>query len=124
MPLQLSPPDISNSSPVSIYSDVRNQPVLDHPLQERQGKPLAFQFSIFPSTIAFDFPDADAASVFFQHRTGCVVGRLRKLQKWCLSSAFDDYLHFAAAKARSTDQRLFMELFDASSLMHLTVSQY
>jgi tyrosine-protein phosphatase SIW14 len=37
---------------------------------------------------------------------------------------FDEYLHFAAAKARSTDQRLFMELFDASSLMHLTVSQY
>jgi tyrosine-protein phosphatase SIW14 len=37
---------------------------------------------------------------------------------------FDEYLHFAAAKARSTDQR-FMELFDASSLMHhLTASQY
>ncbi|KAL6912050.1 hypothetical protein ACP4OV_000855 [Aristida adscensionis] len=59
-----------------------------------------------------------------KHRTGCVVGCLRKLQKWCLSSVFDEYLHFAAAKARSTDQR-FMELFDASSLMHLTTaSQY
>ncbi|EES07604.1 hypothetical protein BDA96_04G334600 [Sorghum bicolor] len=58
-----------------------------------------------------------------KHRTGCVVGCLRKLQKWCLSSVFDEYLHFAAAKARSTDQR-FMELFDASSLMHLTASQY
>ncbi|CAO2040530.1 unnamed protein product [Urochloa humidicola] len=57
-----------------------------------------------------------------KHRTGCVVGCLRKLQKWCLSSVFDEYLHFAAAKARSTDQR-FMELFDASSLMHLTASQ-
>jgi hypothetical protein len=60
---------------------------------------------------------------FFQHRTGCVVGCLRKLQKWCLSSVFDEYLHFAAAKARSTDQR-FMELFDASSLTHLAASQY
>ncbi|XP_062221857.1 uncharacterized protein LOC133921120 [Phragmites australis] len=50
-----------------------------------------------------------------KHRTGCVVGCLRKLQKWCLSSVFDEYLHFAAAKARGTDQR-FMELFDASSL--------
>jgi hypothetical protein len=60
--------------------------------------------------------------LLFQHRTGCVVGCLRKLQKWCLSSVFDEYLHFAAAKARSTDQR-FMELFDASSLMHLTASQ-
>ncbi|KAL6633460.1 hypothetical protein ACP70R_026131 [Stipagrostis hirtigluma subsp. patula] len=58
-----------------------------------------------------------------KHRTGCVVGCLRKLQKWCLSSVFDEYLHFAAAKARSTDQR-FMELFDASSLMHLTASRY
>ncbi|PWZ19876.1 putative tyrosine-protein phosphatase [Zea mays] len=56
------------------------------------------------------------------HRTGCVVGCLRKLQKWCLSSVFDEYLHFAAAKARSTDQR-FMELFDASSFTHLAASQ-
>ncbi|KAG8072573.1 hypothetical protein GUJ93_ZPchr0006g41773 [Zizania palustris] len=57
-----------------------------------------------------------------KHRTGCVVGCLRKLQKWCLTSVFDEYQHFAAAKARSTDQR-FMELFDTSSLMHLTASQ-
>ncbi|XP_066396278.1 probable tyrosine-protein phosphatase DSP2 [Miscanthus floridulus] len=55
-----------------------------------------------------------------KHQTGCVVGCLRKLQKWCQFSVFDEYLHF---KARSTDQR-FMELFDASSLMHLTASQY
>ena len=32
---------------------------------------------------------------FFQHRTGCVVGCLRKLHKWCLSSVFDKYMHFA-----------------------------
>uniref|UniRef100_J3MC86 Tyrosine specific protein phosphatases domain-containing protein n=1 Tax=Oryza brachyantha TaxID=4533 RepID=J3MC86_ORYBR len=57
-----------------------------------------------------------------KHRTGCVVGCLRKLQKWCLSSVFDEYQRFAAAKARSTDQR-FMELFDVSSLKHLTASQ-
>uniref|UniRef100_A0A0E0L961 diphosphoinositol-polyphosphate diphosphatase n=1 Tax=Oryza punctata TaxID=4537 RepID=A0A0E0L961_ORYPU len=56
-----------------------------------------------------------------KHRTGCVVGCLRKLQKWCLSSVFDEYQRFAAAKARSTDQR-FMELFDISSLKHLTAS--
>ncbi|TVU28716.1 hypothetical protein EJB05_20246 [Eragrostis curvula] len=66
---------------------------------------------------------SERRSKSFWHRTGCVVGCLRKLQKWCLSSVFDEYLHFAAAKARSTDQR-FMELFDASSLMHLTASQY
>ncbi|CAL5043941.1 unnamed protein product [Urochloa decumbens] len=56
-----------------------------------------------------------------KHRTGCVVGCLRKLQKWCLSSVFDEYHRFAAAKARITDQR-FMELFDVSSLSHLTPS--
>ncbi|THF96339.1 hypothetical protein TEA_015372 [Camellia sinensis var. sinensis] len=56
-----------------------------------------------------------------KHRTGCVVGCLRKLQKWCLSSVFDEYQRFAAAKARVSDQR-FMELFDVSSLKHLPMS--
>ncbi|XP_050208050.1 tyrosine-protein phosphatase DSP1 [Mercurialis annua] len=53
-----------------------------------------------------------------KHRTGCVVGCLRKLQRWCLSSIFDEYQRFAAAKARVSDQR-FMELFDISSLKHI-----
>ncbi|KAK1309646.1 putative tyrosine-protein phosphatase [Acorus calamus] len=56
-----------------------------------------------------------------KHRTGCVVGCLRKLQRWCLSSIFDEYQRFAAAKARVSDQR-FMELFDVSSLKHLQSS--
>ncbi|KAK6919300.1 Atypical dual-specificity phosphatase Siw14-like [Dillenia turbinata] len=56
-----------------------------------------------------------------KHRTGCLVGCFRKLQKWCLSSIFDEYQHFAAAKARVSDQR-FMELFDISSLKHLPIS--
>lgn len=50
-----------------------------------------------------------------QHRTGCLVGCLRKMQRWSLLSIFDEYQRFAAAKARVSDQR-FMELFDASSL--------
>ncbi|MCL7026251.1 hypothetical protein MKW94_026269 [Papaver nudicaule] len=49
-----------------------------------------------------------------KHRTGCLVGCLRKSQRWCLSSVFDEYRRFAAAKARITDQR-FMEKFDATS---------
>lgn len=56
-----------------------------------------------------------------QHRTGCLVGCLRKLQKWCLSSIFDEYQRFAAAKARLSDQR-FIELFDISGLKHLPMS--
>ncbi|KAL5729807.1 protein-tyrosine-phosphatase [Ranunculus cassubicifolius] len=56
-----------------------------------------------------------------KHRTGCLVGCLRKLQRWCLSSVFDEYQRFAAAKARVSDQR-FMEMFDVSSLKHLSTS--
>ncbi|OMO76873.1 Protein-tyrosine phosphatase, SIW14-like protein [Corchorus capsularis] len=56
-----------------------------------------------------------------KHRTGCVVGCLRKLQRWCLSSIFDEYQRFAAAKARVSDQR-FMETFDISSLKHLPIT--
>uniref|UniRef100_A0A0D9XB34 diphosphoinositol-polyphosphate diphosphatase n=1 Tax=Leersia perrieri TaxID=77586 RepID=A0A0D9XB34_9ORYZ len=56
-----------------------------------------------------------------KHRTGCVVGCLRKLQRWCLTSIFDEYQRFAAAKARVSDLR-FMELFDISSLKHLPAS--
>ncbi|KAI4308404.1 hypothetical protein L6164_031484 [Bauhinia variegata] len=55
-----------------------------------------------------------------KHRTGCLVGCFRKLQKWCLSSVFDEYQRFAAAKARVSDQR-FVELFDISSLKHLPI---
>ncbi|XP_020156934.1 inositol diphosphatase DSP4 [Aegilops tauschii subsp. strangulata] len=56
-----------------------------------------------------------------KHRTGCVVGCLRKLQRWCLTSVFDEYQRFAAAKARVSDLR-FIELFDISSLKHLPAS--
>ncbi|XP_063934970.1 tyrosine-protein phosphatase DSP1 isoform X2 [Daucus carota subsp. sativus] len=53
-----------------------------------------------------------------KHRTGCVVGCLRKLQRWCLTSIFDEYQRFAAVKARVSDQR-FMELFDVSTFKHI-----
>ncbi|XP_047342419.1 probable tyrosine-protein phosphatase DSP4 isoform X2 [Impatiens glandulifera] len=56
-----------------------------------------------------------------KHRTGCLVGCLRKLQLWCLSSIFDEYQRFAAAKARVSDQR-FMELFDVSTFKHLPLT--
>lgn len=56
-----------------------------------------------------------------QHRTGCLVGCFRKLQRWCLSSIFDEYQRFAGTKARVSDQR-FIELFDISSLKHLPMS--
>ncbi|KAI4325074.1 hypothetical protein MLD38_030502 [Melastoma candidum] len=39
-----------------------------------------------------------------KHRTGCLVGCLRKLQRWCLPSVFDEYQRFVAAKALVSNQ--------------------
>lgn len=50
-----------------------------------------------------------------QHRTGCLVGCLRKLQNWCLSSVFEEYQRFAGVKSRITDMR-FIETFDVVCL--------
>lgn len=45
------------------------------------------------------------------HRTGTVIGCLRKLQNWSLSSIFDEYRCFAGTKAKQIDER-YIELFD------------
>ncbi|KAL9234873.1 hypothetical protein vseg_009691 [Gypsophila vaccaria] len=50
-----------------------------------------------------------------KHRTGCVVGCLRKLQNWCISSVFEEYQRFAGTKARISDMN-FMEGFDVLRL--------
>lgn len=50
-----------------------------------------------------------------KHRTGCLVGCLRKLQNWCLSSVFEEYRHFAGLKSRNTDLK-FMETFNVVCL--------
>ncbi|GKV02385.1 hypothetical protein SLEP1_g14826 [Rubroshorea leprosula] len=46
-----------------------------------------------------------------KHRTGCLVGCVRKFQNWCLSSVFEEYQRFAGVKSRATDMR-FIETFD------------
>nr|XP_028951744.1 tyrosine-protein phosphatase DSP1-like [Malus domestica] len=53
-----------------------------------------------------------------KHRTGCLVGCLRKFQNWCLSSALEEYQRFAGEKSRGTDLR-FIETFDVSSYSNL-----
>ncbi|XP_042411174.1 probable tyrosine-protein phosphatase DSP2 [Zingiber officinale] len=50
-----------------------------------------------------------------KHRTGCVVGCVRKLQRWCIASAIDEYNCYAAAKARVSDQKFIAE-FDETSM--------
>ncbi|XP_024030988.1 tyrosine-protein phosphatase DSP3 isoform X2 [Morus notabilis] len=49
------------------------------------------------------------------HRTGCLVGCLRKLQSWCLSSVLEEYQRFAGVKSRITDMR-FIETFEVICL--------
>jgi tyrosine-protein phosphatase SIW14 len=48
-----------------------------------------------------------------KHRTGCMVGILRRYRNWALSSIFDEYLRFSGAKGRTADQR-FIERFRPS----------
>lgn len=45
-----------------------------------------------------------------KHRTGCLIGCLRKLQQWSLTTIFDEYRRFSYPKSRSMDQE-FIELF-------------
>ena len=46
-----------------------------------------------------------------KHRTGCLVGCLRKVQRWSLVSIFEEYRRFAGSKARVVDQQ-FIERID------------
>ncbi|KAJ1665265.1 tyrosine-protein phosphatase siw14 [Coemansia sp. RSA 1813] len=52
-----------------------------------------------------------------KHRTGCLVGCLRKLQEWTNTSIFDEYRRFSAPKSRSMDQQ-FIELFDVRPVIN------
>ncbi|CAG8437122.1 4211_t:CDS:2 [Diversispora eburnea] len=46
-----------------------------------------------------------------RHRTGTIVGCLRKLQKWNLTSIFEEYRRYAGPKVRVLNEQ-FIELFD------------
>ena len=51
------------------------------------------------------------------HRTSTVVGCLRKLQRWNLTSIFEEYRRYAGAKIRLLNEQ-FIELFD-TELVHV-----
>ncbi|KAG2182033.1 hypothetical protein INT43_006959 [Umbelopsis isabellina] len=53
-----------------------------------------------------------------KHRTGCLIGCLRKLQHWSYTSIFDEYRRFSHPKSRSMDQQ-FIELFDTRQVWEL-----
>lgn len=51
-----------------------------------------------------------------KHRTGCLVGVLRRLQNWSLTIIFDEYRKFAAPKERPMDLQ-FIELYDDTEIV-------
>lgn len=46
-----------------------------------------------------------------RHRTGTVIGCLRKVQRWNLASIFEEYRRYAGSKVRLLNEQ-FIELFD------------
>lgn len=50
-----------------------------------------------------------------KHRTGCIVGCIRKLQDWPYSIIFDEYRKYAFPKERPLDQQ-FIEMFDETQV--------
>jgi tyrosine-protein phosphatase SIW14 len=52
-----------------------------------------------------------------KHRTGCLVGCLRKVQRWSLTSIFDEYRRYAGVKTRDLDQQ-FIELFQVGRVRY------
>ena len=53
-----------------------------------------------------------------KHRTGCLIGCLRKMQQWSLTTIFDEYRRFSFPKPRSMDQE-FIELYPELSVWPL-----
>lgn len=49
-----------------------------------------------------------------RHINGVVVGCLRKIQRWCLASVYEEYRRFAGYTGSSTQRQheQFMELYD------------
>ncbi|CUS24035.1 LAQU0S13e01816g1_1 [Lachancea quebecensis] len=53
-----------------------------------------------------------------KHRTGCLVGCIRRLQNWSLTMIFDEYRRFAFPKARALDQQ-FIEMYDEDKIKRI-----
>lgn len=53
-----------------------------------------------------------------KHRTGCLIGCIRKLQNWSLTMIFDEYRRFAFPKARALDQQ-FIEMYNDNEIIRI-----
>jgi hypothetical protein len=77
------------------------QPPDVDPLQQRQSTSLP----LFPT------PSSSTDILLVQHRTGCLVGCLRKVQQWSHTAIFDEYRRYSFPKSRTSDQQ-YIESFD------------
>ncbi|KAI8339042.1 putative tyrosine phosphatase family protein [Chlamydoabsidia padenii] len=57
-----------------------------------------------------------------RHRTGTIVGCLRKLQRWNLTSIFEEYRRYAGPKVRLLNEQ-FIELFDTDLVSIPTINR-
>lgn len=57
-----------------------------------------------------------------KHRTGCIVGCLRKLQQWSHSMIFDEYRKYAFPKERPLDQQ-FIEMYDEDEVNQYAIDK-
>ena len=55
-----------------------------------------------------------------KHRTGCVVGVMRKASGWTLSNVLDEYTHYANPKIRECDLD-YLRTFCFTSAWHLPI---
>jgi len=50
-----------------------------------------------------------------QHRTGCIVACLRKVQRWSLPVVIEEYRQFSWPKSRDNDEKI-IAIWDESQL--------
>jgi hypothetical protein len=56
---------------------------------------------------------------FGHHRTGTVIGCLRKLQGWNLTAIFEEYRRYAGSKVRFLNEQVQLSLMNSTSLFLL-----
>lgn len=85
---------------LALMLDTRNHPMLIHC---NKGKVSRLCALFAPGA-------TDLCPLLAQHRTGCLVGCLRKVQQWSLTQIFSEYRLYSYPKSRSMDQQ-FIEAF-------------
>lgn len=100
----LKVPDDRIVSALSTVLDKRNHPMLIHCNKGKVRPP--------PSCLTTELTEGGGG---IKHRTGCLVGCLRKVQNWSSTATFAEYRSFSHPKSRSMDQQ-FIELFQLEAV--------